>query len=64
MPGLNIAVTILGVTLGCCLLLLLGAFYAKRTNLDSLLKSMGIIAIITIILYVIYVAWYTLTGAK
>ena len=64
MPGLDTAVILLGLILGCCLMLSAGAYYAKKATFDSLLKSVGIIALIAIILYVIYVAWYTLTGGK
>lgn len=57
MPTLKDAVIVLGVILGCCALISLGAFFAKQLSLGNLAKTSGIIAFIAIILYVIYVAF-------
>jgi hypothetical protein len=62
--GLNTAVIILGIVVGCCIFLSFGAYLAKRNTLDLLLKIVGYIALATVIIYVAYVAWFTLMGVK
>jgi hypothetical protein len=62
--GLSTAVIILGIVLGCCIFLSFGAYLAKKNTLDSLLKIVGYIALAAVIIYVVYVAWFTLMGAR
>lgn len=64
MLGLDTAVMILGIVIGCCIFLSLGAYLAKKNSLYSVLKTTGFIALAVLIIYVIYVAWYTLTSPK
>ncbi len=57
MPTLKDAVIVLGIVLGCCVFVSLGAFLGKQLTLGRLAQISGIIALIAIILYVVYVAW-------
>lgn len=64
MPTIKDAVTVLGIVLGCCILVSLGAYWGKKATLGKLVQAAGIIALIAIIIYVIYVAWYSFAIAK
>lgn len=55
MPTLKDAAIVLGIVLGCCIFLSLGAFLGKQLTLGKLAQTSGIIALIAIVLYVVYV---------
>ena len=61
MPDLKTAIILVGIVLGCCVLLAAGAFVGKRVMVNNLLTFTGVVALIAIILYVIYAAWFLLT---
>ena len=56
------AVTALGIILGCCIFVALGAYYGKKTTVGKVVQTSGIIALIAVVLYVIYTAWGSLSG--
>jgi len=62
MPTMKEAVTVLGIVLGCCLFVSLGAYWGKRITVGKLVQAAGIVALIATILYVVYTAWGSLTG--
>jgi hypothetical protein len=55
------AVMYLGITVGCCLLLMLGGYFAKKLEVYRIVIGAGIVALIAIVIFAIYSAWYTLT---
>lgn len=61
MPDLRTAVIILGAILGCCLLLYIGGYLGKKIEVFRVAIGAGILALITIVLFVIYSAWYLIT---
>lgn len=62
MPSLTFAVIVLGVIVGCCALLSLGAFLQRRKdNPTGIYKFAGFAALAAIIIYVIYTAVAVLT---
>lgn len=61
MPILKDAVIVLGIILGSCAFIALGAFLGKTLTLGKLVQTTGIIALSAIILYVIYISWMLLT---
>ncbi len=63
MPNLTIAVIVLGVIIACAILVTLGAYLGKRMQLVNLLKYIGFGALAVIVIYVIYVAVFLITGS-
>jgi hypothetical protein len=61
MPVLKDAVIILGIILGCCIFVALGAYMGKTLTLGKLNQMTGVIAIISIIIYTVYISWILLT---
>jgi multisubunit Na+/H+ antiporter MnhE subunit len=61
MPDLKTSVMILGAIIGCCLLLCIGGYFGKKLEVFRVAIGAGIIAIIAIVIFAIYVAWYSLT---
>ena len=62
MPTMKEAVTVLGIILGCCIFVALGAYYGKKTSVGKVMQMAGVVTAIAIVLYVIYTAWGSLTG--
>jgi hypothetical protein len=52
------AISILGIIFGFCILLSLGAVIGRRVVLDKLNKSLLLIGIIGVVIYIVYSAWY------
>jgi hypothetical protein len=48
------AVIVLGILLGCCLFLALGAFLGKALTLTRLAKLAGVVSLVAIISYTVY----------
>ena len=61
MPELKTAVIILGIIVGFCLFLLLGGYFGKKLEVFRVVIGAAIVAIIVIIIFAIYSAWYLLT---
>ena len=61
MPDLKTAVIILGIIVGCCLSLLLGGYFGKKLEVFRVAIGAGIVALIVIVIFAIYSAWYLLT---
>lgn len=61
MPDLRTAVIILGIIIGACALLSIGGYWGKKLEVYRVAIGAGIIALITIIIFVVYSAWYLLT---
>ncbi len=56
MPALKDAVIVLAIVLGCCIFLALGAFLGKKDKLGKLVRYAGIIALVAIVAYTIYIS--------
>jgi hypothetical protein len=61
MPGLRSAVIILGIIVGFCLLSLLGGYFGKKLEVFRVVIGAAVVAIVVIIIFAIYSAWYLLT---
>lgn len=61
MTDLKIAVIILGIVVGCCLLLIFGGYFGKKLEVFRVVIGTGIVALIAIIIFAVYSAWYLLT---
>lgn len=55
--------TILFGVLGFCILLALGAFVGKRTSPGKVVTFAGVIALIAVVAYAVYAAYYFITKA-
>ena len=55
------AVMYLGIVVGFCLLLVLGGYFAKKLEVYRVVIGAGIVALVAIVIFAIYSAWYTLT---
>lgn len=60
MPALKDAVIILGIIIACCVSLALGAYLGKRLTMGKLAQVTGYFALISIIVYTVYVSWISL----
>jgi multisubunit Na+/H+ antiporter MnhE subunit len=60
MTDLKTAVIILGIIVGCCLLLIVGGYFGKKLEVFRIVIGTGIIALIAIIVFAVYSAWYLL----
>ncbi|MDP2743804.1 MAG: hypothetical protein Q8P00_01905 [Dehalococcoidia bacterium] len=56
MEKLRIGITVLGMFVGACVLILAGGVIEKRTKLSSLATWIGIIILAAILAFVIYAA--------
>ncbi len=61
MPDLKTAVIILGIIVGCCLLLILGGYFGKKLEVFRVAVGAGVVALIVVVIFAIYSAWYLLT---
>jgi hypothetical protein len=61
MPDLKTSVIILWAIIGCCLLLGIGGYFGKKLEVFRVAIGAGIIAIIAVVIFVIYIAWYSIT---
>lgn len=61
MPDLKIAVIILGAIIGSCILLSLGGYFGKKLEVFRVAIGAGIIAVVAILIFAIYSAWYLIT---
>ena len=61
MPELRTAVIILGIIVGFCLILLVGSYLGKKLEVFRVVIGAAIVAIIVIIIFAIYSAWYLIT---
>lgn len=61
MQDLKSAVILLGIIVGCCLLLVLGGYFGKKLEVFRVVIGAGIVALVAIIIFAIYSAWYLLT---
>ena len=58
---MNNLLLILGIIVGFCLFLLLGGYFGKKLEVFRVVIGAAIVAIIVIIIFAIYSAWYLLT---
>jgi multisubunit Na+/H+ antiporter MnhG subunit len=58
MPNAQMLGTILFCILGFCGLLALGAFVGKQTTPGKLVTFAGVIALVAVVLYAMYAAYY------
>jgi hypothetical protein len=56
MPALKDAVIVLAIVLGCCIFIALGAFLGKKGNLGKLVRNAGIVALVALVAYTIYIS--------
>jgi multisubunit Na+/H+ antiporter MnhE subunit len=61
MPDMKTAVILLGVIVGGCALLCLGGYFGKRVEVFRVLIAAGIIALVAIVIFALYSAWYLVT---
>ena len=61
MTDLKTAMTILGMILGCCLFLTLGGYFGKKAEVFRVVIFAGVVALIAIVIFVIYTAWFLIT---
>ncbi len=64
MPNAQSLATVLFIILGCCALLALGAFIGKKTDPGKLVTFAGVIALIAVVSYAVYAAYYFITLAR
>lgn len=62
MPDLKTAVIILLIIIGACALACLGGYFGKKFEVFRVAIGAGIIALITIILFVIFIVWRVITN--
>jgi hypothetical protein len=60
MPAIRDAVIVLGIILGCCLFVALGAYLGKALTLTRLAKLAGAVSLIAIMSYTVYTSWMSL----
>jgi multisubunit Na+/H+ antiporter MnhE subunit len=61
MPDMKTAVILLGVIVGACALLCLGGYFGKKVEVFRVVIGAGIVALIAIVIFAIYSAWYLIT---
>ena len=61
MPNAQMLAMILFGILGVCVLLALGAFIGKKTAPGKLVTFAGVIALVAVVVYAIYAAYYFIT---
>jgi hypothetical protein len=64
MPNAQSLATVLFLILGFCVFLALGAFIGKKTSPGQLVTFAGVIAIIAVVGFAVFSAYYFITMAK
>jgi predicted membrane channel-forming protein YqfA (hemolysin III family) len=64
MPNAQSLAIVLFCILGFCALLALGAFIGKKTDPGKLVTFAGVIALIAVVGYAVYAAYYFITLAQ
>ena len=62
MPDLKTAVIILLIIIGACALVCFGGYLGKKLEVFRIAVGAGIIALITIILFVVFIVWRVITN--
>lgn len=62
MPDLKTAVTILLVIIGACVMASFGGYVGKKLEVFKVVTGAAIVALITIILFVIFIVWRVVTN--
>jgi len=61
MADLRIAIVLLGALVACCSLVALGVYFSRRTEVTRVYATSGVIALLALIIFVIYAAFYLVT---
>ncbi len=61
MPDMKTAVILLGAIVGACALLCLGGYFGKKVEVFRVIIGAGIVALVAIVIFAIYSAWYLIT---